>query len=268
MDLLWRSEPSARNYERYCRVSLNATDRTSRIVVTAVLRVFFLFPRVLTIIFQLSGPSIKSSILFFFSPCRSFFFFFYPLATLLRLCALCFRVSATLRGNVYCNVSVWCQLSRAASCLEERMTVWLCGDNVRALHLGAFLSSASLKNADIKCLMLACTTNAQIKTSAARHVSPSPYLLLLLLPSFLWHHICFYFVVSRFDSSFAPLLPFIKVWLFPKPESCQHLKERERVRTNSRMLPQFTCDLRNKCFPDQRLLLFNRACVRHDGVRA
>lgn len=104
-------------------------------------------------IFQLSGRPIKQR---FF--CCCFF----------HICVCCVCVSATLRENVYCNVSVWCQLSWAASCLEKRMTVWLCDDNVSLASL--FLSSVSLKNADIKCLMLACTTDVQIKTSPVRHV--------------------------------------------------------------------------------------------------
>lgn len=141
MDLLWRSEPctSAQSRALLHGLSRGASDFhwSSRVFHIVVIVVFvvcffsFFFCRILTIISQLSGRSIKRSIVLLL-----FFPFFPPLSTPPRLCALCVCVSATLRGNVYCNVSVWCQLSRAASCLEERMTVWLCGDNVRALHLG------------------------------------------------------------------------------------------------------------------------------------
>lgn len=118
------------------------------------------------------------------------------------VCVHCVCVSIAwckhnIRRDVYCNVSVWCQLSWAASCLEKRMTVWLCDDNVSLASL--FLSSVSLKNADIKCLMLACTTDVQIKTSPVRHVF-----------FFLFLHFDNTFVVSvvsRFDSS-LPLPPF------------------------------------------------------------
>lgn len=38
-------------------------------------------------------------------------------------------------------------------------------------------------------------------------------------------------------------------------------------RTNRQMLLWVTYDLRNKCFPVQRLLVSNRGCMWHDDVR-
>lgn len=66
-----------------------------------------------------------------------------------------------------------------------------------------FLSSVSLKNADIKCLMLAYTTDVQIKTSPVRH------------DFFFFLHFDNAFVVSvvsRLDLSFT-FSPFLKVWI-------------------------------------------------------
>lgn len=68
-----------------------------------------------------------------------------------------------------------------------------------------FLSSVSLKNADIKCLMLACTTDVQIKTSPVRRV--------FFFSFFLYFDNTFVVsAVSRFDSS-LPFPPFLKVWI-------------------------------------------------------
>lgn len=108
------------------------------------------------------------------------------------VCVHCVCVSKAwckhnIRRDVYCNVSVWCQLSWAASCLEKRMTVWLFDDNVGLASL--FLSSASQKNADIKCLMLACTTDVQIKTSPVRHDFSSSSFFFLVFLHF-WQYIC------------------------------------------------------------------------------
>lgn len=122
------------------------------------------------------------------------------------VCVHCVCVSMAwckhnIRRDVYCNVSVWCQLSWAASCLEKRMTVWLCDDNVSLASL--FLSSVSLKNADIKCLMLACTTDVQIKTSPVRHV----FFFVLAF----WQYICCFCCFQiRFKFTFSP---FLKVWI-------------------------------------------------------
>lgn len=101
----------------------------------------------------------------------------------------------------------------------------------------------------------------------------SPLLLLLLL-AFLTIHLLFS-VVSTFDSSFTSS-PFIKVWLvlslffslsFSSPSFANQKVARTEGRTNRQMLLWVTYDLRNKCFPVQRLSVSNRGCMRHDGVR-
>lgn len=100
-----------------------------------------------------------------------------------------------IRRDFYCNVSVWCQLSWAASCLEKRMTVWLFDDNARLASL--FLLSASLKSADIKCLMLACTTDVQIKSSPVGRS-----FVFFFLPAF-WQCMCV-FCCKSLDCFISP----------------------------------------------------------------
>lgn len=169
------------------------------------------------------------------------------------VCVHCVCVSMAwckhnIRRDVYCNMSVWCQLSWAASCLEKRMTVWLFDDNVSlASH---FLSSVSLKNADIKCLMLACTTDVQIKTSPVRH----DFFFLLAF----WQYICCFCCFQiRFKFTFSP---FLKVWIvlsliffLLEPESCQNWGA--KTKTNKQTC-RVAYDLRNKCFPLEHHLVF------------
>lgn len=119
--------------------------------------------------------------------------FFYACVRCVCVSMACYKHN--IRRDVYCNVSVWCQLSWAASCLEKRMTVWLFDDNVSLASL--FLSSVSLKNADIKCLMLACTTDVQIKTSPVRH----DFFFLLAF----WQYICCFCCLQiLFKFTFSP----------------------------------------------------------------
>lgn len=130
------------------------------------------------------------------------------------VCVHCVCVSKAwckhnIRRDVYCNVSVWCQLSWAASCLEKRMTVWLFDDNVGLASL--FLSSASQKNADIKCLMLACTTDVQIKTSPVRHDFYSSSSFFFSLLAFLTIHLLF--LLFPRSIQVLPFPPFLKVWI-------------------------------------------------------
>lgn len=180
------------------------------------------------------------------------------------VCVHCVCVSKAwckhnIRRDVYCNVSVWCQLSWAASCLEKRMTVWLFDDNVGLASL--FLSSASQKNADIKCLMLACTTDVQIKTSPVRHdFSSSSFFFLVFLhfwqyiccfccfhvrfkfylsPPFFKSLDCFYLSLSRFLLSFFFLLLFL-------------LKSESRQKIHSGVAYEF----KNNSFPLEYILGF------------
>lgn len=122
-----------------------------------------------------------------------------------------------------------------------------------------FLSSVSLKNADIKCLMLAYTTDVQIKTSPVRHDF-----------FFFFLHFDNTFVVSvvsRFDSSFTfpPLFKtldcFISFFFFP-PEPQSHQNGGGKRENTLR----FAYDFRNKCFPIECLLVFSRGCMQHDAV--
>lgn len=173
-----------------------------------------------------------------------------------------------IRRDVYCNVSVWCQLSWAASCLEKRMTVWLFDDNVSLASL--FLSSVSQKNADIKCLMLACTTDVQIKTSPVRHDFSSFFFLLLLLLLAFWQYIC---CSCCFQNSIQVLPPsppplFLKVW-FVLSLIFLLLNQKSRQNggaKNKKNSLRVAHDLRNKCFPVERLLVFNRGCIQHDAM--
>lgn len=90
----------------------------------------------------------------------------------------------------------------------------------------------------------------------------------------------FFFSFLHFDNIFVVFCcfliwfkftfsPFLKVWIvlsllfFPlEPESCQNWGAKKQ-----KISLRVAYDLRNKCFPVEHLLVSNRGCMQHDGVR-
>lgn len=142
-----------------------------------------------TSIFQLSGDPVKQSVIF------------------VCVCVKAWRgVSITL-GEMFIVMWVsgasWAELQavwRSGWLFDCLMTMW-------ALHLAAFRLRL-WRTADIKCLMLACSTDVQIKSSPVRHYFLSPPPTPSFFPAF-WQYICCFccfFYQIRFKFYLSPPL--------------------------------------------------------------
>lgn len=164
----------------------------------------------------------------------------------------------------------WAELQavwRSGWLFDCLMTMW-------ALHLAAFRLRL-WRTADIKCLMLACSTDVQIKSSPVRHYFLSPHPTPSFFPAF-WQYICCFCCFFLPDS--IQVLPFpisVKVCIvlsllfLPNPPH-----------PISPLLPSFLflCKKANRkqkfysglhlknCFPLEHLLVFNRGCIGHDAI--
>lgn len=171
MDLLWCSEPFIHNQAECCNPKWRWS---SHVCVWTCARL------PLTFIFQLSGRPIKQSVIFYVCGC---------------VCVKAWHGVSTTLGEMFIVMWVsgasWAELQavwRSGWLFDCLMTMW-------ALHLAAFRLRL-WRTADIKCLMLACSTDVQIKSSPERLFS-----LFFLFPAF-WQYICCFCCFSQIRFKF------------------------------------------------------------------